>query len=168
VCRPPPGRVGRPHCKRRSFVRRPSPTRPGGRSWAARFMRLRRHFRIYFERRPLARRARWYHLPALKEVTFDFMSMEASRMSNTKSVSLADWVTAGATALTAMVAILATWITRSARKSADRAADAAERSAEAAEHTLQLEQSRDLHVPPPTVGPSSMTPDSSRRRFPQT
>jgi hypothetical protein len=43
VCRPPPGRVGRSHSNRHSCVQHPSPTRPGGGSWAARFMRLRRH-----------------------------------------------------------------------------------------------------------------------------
>lgn len=88
-------------------------------------------------------------------------------MSKTSSISWADWVTAGATALAAIAAIVATWVARSARKSADRAADAAERSAAVAEHTLQLEQGRDLHVSPPTVGPSSVAPDGSRRRFPQ-
>jgi len=88
-------------------------------------------------------------------------------MFTAKAVSSADWVSAGATVLAVMVAIVATWIAMGARRSARRAAGAAERSAEAAEQTLELEQKRDLQVPPPTVGPSSMAPDGSRRRFPQ-
>jgi hypothetical protein len=83
------------------------------------------------------------------------------------AVSLTDWVTASASALAVVVAIAATWIALQARKSADRAADAAERSAETAEQTLKLEQGRDLKVPPPAVGISSMAPDGGRRRFPQ-
>ncbi len=82
-----------------------------------------------------------------------------------KAASLANWVTAATTALSVMIAIVATWIAMRAKKSADRAADAAERSADSAEQTLRFEREGDFRVPPPTVGPSSMAPDGIRRRF---